>query len=96
MPAEVDADTSAPAAIGLRYVQRPDDPEEVTRHNLTHLPHASWCPICVPARARDDAHRQRREIDQLGDPDVTVLQLDYVTASPLTSQAKARRKCLGS
>ncbi len=44
---------------------------------MTHLPHASWCLICVPARARDDAHRQRREIDQLGNPDVTVLHLDY-------------------
>ena len=28
--------------------------EEIRKHNLTHLPFRSWCPICVAARARDD------------------------------------------
>ena len=31
--------------------------EEVERHNLTHLPHRNWCPICVKAKGKDMDHR---------------------------------------
>ena len=31
---------------------------EVAEHNLTHLPHRSWCPICIEARGKDRPHRR--------------------------------------
>ena len=36
----------------------PAEPDESikAKHNLTHAPYASWCPICVAYRARQDAH----------------------------------------
>ncbi len=33
--------------------------EEVEEHNATHLPHRSWCPVCV--KARGDAHRRVKQ-----------------------------------
>ena len=36
---------------------RPDE-ENVDRHNLTHLPAAAWCDICVRSRGRDAPHRE--------------------------------------
>ena len=30
-------------------------PEAVARHNLTHLPYASWCPHCVAARRANNS-----------------------------------------
>lgn len=35
--------------------------EEVRRHNITHMPHRTWCPQCVAGRSKDDAHRERHE-----------------------------------
>ena len=32
--------------------------KEIAEHSVTHLPHRSWCPICVPSRARDRPHRR--------------------------------------
>ena len=34
-------------------------PAEVERHNVTHMPYRSWCPICVEGRARDRPHRHQ-------------------------------------
>ncbi len=32
--------------------------EEVEERNAIHLPHRSWCPICVKARGKMDGHRK--------------------------------------
>ena len=32
---------------------------EIEEHNETHLPFRNWCPTCVAARAKDDAHKER-------------------------------------
>ena len=37
--------------------KRPDE-ETVERHNLTHLPAAGWCDICIRSRGRDAPHRE--------------------------------------
>ena len=34
-------------------------PSEVAEHNVTHCPYRSWCPTCVEAAGREDAHRHR-------------------------------------
>ena len=33
---------------------------EVEHHNLTHLPYRSWCPFCVAARRKNNAHFANR------------------------------------
>ena len=42
-------------ARGFANPNRPDE-ETVERHNLTHLPAAAWCDICV--RSQLSAHRK--------------------------------------
>ena len=44
-------------ARGFANPNRPDE-ETVERHNLTHLPAAAWCDICVRTRGRDAPHRE--------------------------------------
>ena len=43
---------------------------EIAAHNITHLPHRSWCPVCVKARARDRPHRPQRGPEQKDVPEV--------------------------
>ena len=31
--------------------------EELEKHNLTHLPHRAWCPICIKSRGKEDPHK---------------------------------------
>ena len=45
--------------------------EEVEEHSATHLPHRSWCPVCVKARGKEDAHKQ---VHKDGKP---IVSLDY-------------------
>ena len=35
--------------------------EEVEIHNLTHLPHRSWCPVCIKARGKEEPHFKSKE-----------------------------------
>ena len=41
----------------------PEDPPSramIEAHNLTHLPAAPWCEICVQARGKSDCNKQAR------------------------------------
>jgi len=42
----------------MRELPVPSKPSEaeVRQHNLTHMPHQSWCPVCIKARGKDDRH----------------------------------------
>ena len=35
--------------------------EEMDLHDLTHVPYRNWCPFCVKAKAREDAHRRHKD-----------------------------------
>ena len=35
--------------------------EERERHNATHLPYRSWCPVCVQARGKEDSHKNNKD-----------------------------------
>ena len=35
--------------------------EEVEEHSVTHLPHRSWCPICVKARGNENPHYRSKQ-----------------------------------
>jgi translation elongation factor EF-4 len=49
--------------------------EEVARHEATHCPYRNWCPACVAASAKEDAHpRKRRKDDEVGHPRIS---MDY-------------------
>ena len=43
------------AAEPLKEQKQPK-PEEVAVHNLTHLPYASWCPVCVACKGKESPH----------------------------------------
>ena len=45
---------------------------EVEEHNVTHLPHRSWCPVCVKARGKEEAHKKVREHGE-----VRTISMDY-------------------
>ena len=45
---------------------------EVEEHNVTHLPHRSWCPVCVKARGKEEAHKKVREQGE-----VPTVSMDY-------------------
>ena len=59
---------------GFANPNRPDE-ETVERHNLTHLPAAAWCDICVRSRGRDAPHREAAaaKIDAVR----PVIEMDY-------------------
>ena len=49
--------------------------DAVAKHDATHVPYRSWCPICVAASAREDPHpRRARTETEAGLP---VIQFDY-------------------
>ena len=65
------------AEEGARGFANPNrlDEETVERHNLTHLPAAAWCDICVRSRGRDAPHREAAaaKIDAVR----PVIEMDY-------------------
>ena len=55
---------------------------------LTQLPHASWCDICVPARAADPVHYSK-EKDHEPDPAApVVVHMDYIFGSDTADRGK--------
>ena len=49
-------------------------PEEVEKHNATHIPFRNWCPYCVAGKAKTEPHKQ----SELCKPDgVNVVSMDY-------------------
>ena len=59
----------------VRIARDPGAPTEKEReeHNATHLPHRSWCPVCVKARSKEDPHEKKNK-KQDGKP---IVAMDY-------------------
>lgn len=34
---------------------------EIDEHCITHLPHRSWCEVCIKARGREAAHASKKK-----------------------------------
>ena len=49
---------------------------EVESHNLTHATYRNWCPVCVKARGREDAHTRAKEPKD-GEENMPCLGMDY-------------------
>ena len=45
------------AAVGTKDLGAPTA-KEVAQHELTHLPHRSWCAACVAGRSRNKPHKK--------------------------------------
>ena len=67
------AEDEAQKAVGIRDPGAPTS-AEVAEHELTHLPHRSWCVACVSGRARDRQHRRLDGREQL---EVPCVVFDY-------------------
>ena len=50
--------------------------EEKERHDMTHNPYRSWCPVCVEARGKEDPHRRNKN-KRVGSDGVPEIGLDY-------------------
>lgn len=73
-------------SLPVRVSKKPSQ-EEIAKHNLTHLPFASWCKHCIQ-RASDEPHLQRPK--QELDPSESVeIQLDY---SFMKTQKEGRQR----
>ena len=55
---------------------------------LTHPPHASWCDICVPARAADPAHYSEEKDHEPYPVAPVVMQMDYTFGSDTAERGK--------
>ena len=55
----------------VRVARNPGDPtdKEVEEHSVTHR---SWCPVCVKARGKEEAHKTVREQGE-----VPTVSMDY-------------------
>ena len=62
-PCGEDITTEPAEGAPIRYAKDPGDPteEEFENHCVTHLPFRRWCPICVKAKGKEDAHREAGE-----------------------------------
>ena len=56
---EAEIQTEGRDPVILREPIRPSA-EAVDKHNATHMPFRSWCPVCVQARGKEDAHPRDR------------------------------------
>ena len=52
----------------------PPTPAEQREHELTHQPYEEWCPACIAARARPDAHKT--DVHEVVDKSITSLSFD--------------------
>ena len=56
---DLDAEVVQREATSAVQRKEPEDPPNramIEAHNLTHLPTAPWCEICVQARGKSDWH----------------------------------------
>ena len=59
-------------------------PQMIAEHEVTHIPHRSWCPACVAGRGRSYAHHHEAR-----DSTVPVISADYLYFSDKGSTEKS-------
>ena len=48
--------------------------DEKEKHNATHLPYRSWCPVCVQAKGKEDDHKKaKKDVEE----NVETIVMDY-------------------
>ena len=79
-------------ALAPAFRKTPATPsaDEIQQHNLTHLPFRAWCPTCVCAWGKSDAHHDRhREFDG-----VPSIHIDYYFLSDEVSDVLLTCVCM--
>ena len=60
---------------------------EKVQHDLTHLPFRAWCPLCVQAKSKDDAHwskpDEEKKTESVDEKPVVQADLTYIDGVPL-------------
>ena len=71
----------------MKIVRDPGSPtaEERAKHDMTHNPYRSWCPVCVEAKGKEDPHHRVHGEKREG---VNVVGLDYKTFGQDNSDEK--------
>ena len=60
-----------------KKAERPSDPNEVERHEVTHLPFAAWREACLETKSREDRTIQSTDAE-VEDPGVPHIQMDWM------------------
>ena len=71
---EVKASLGPSLAPREQRLIEPPTPAERRDHELTHQPYQEWCPACIAARARPDAHKT--DVQKAVDRSITSLSFD--------------------
>ena len=73
--------------LKMKIVRNPGSPtaEEKERHDMTHNPYRSWCPVCVEAKGREDPHFRGKGEKREG---VNVIGMDYKSFGQDDNQEK--------
>ena len=60
----------------VKVARDPGNPttEEVDNHFVTHFPYRSWCPVCVMAKGKEEAHFRSKEKEK---SKVPIIGIDY-------------------
>ena len=85
----------APEELKAKRVPNPSDPTpaERERHYASHLPYRPWCPICVKAKAREDPHYKKVNMElQDGIPEIV---MDYASLTETKDKADKIRLLIG-
>ena len=74
-----DEDQEGEEEVIIKVVKDPGLPteEERERHNMTHNPYRSWCPVCNEARGKEDPHKKKKNKKQGEDDEVPEVGMDY-------------------
>ena len=85
----------APEEAPVKRHANPSDPipEEREKHMTSHLPFRGWCPICVKAKGREDAHyKQTKEQKEKGLPRMA---MDYAETGEKADKSDERKLLCG-
>ena len=73
---EIDAEAAEDAPVKIARDPGDPTPAERWRHNATHIPYRSWCPVCVKGKGKEESHRRQKFGDESCKPH---LRFDYKT-----------------
>ena len=78
------------SAVPLKGPEDPPSRAMIEAHNLTHLPAAPWCEICVQARGKSDWHTQVKY-----DSEIPCVQMDFqfISGVAVVSRGTGQGNC---
>ena len=62
--------------------------EDVERHYSTHLPYRCWCPVCIKAKGKEDAHARDTSDEKIGLP---IISMDYCELDDIETEKRSNK-----